>query len=95
MVRFLVHASSRGLMPTFFSRQDATMKVSVEILKRVYQIVLQSSGDQRTLKEDGYLRLDPEDHLHLLTRLGRRYRLWSPEHGSFLEVRVEVRVLIQ
>src|SRR5713226_8117623 len=77
-----VHVLSRCsvLMPTFFFCQDATMKVSVEILNRVYQ-TLQSSGDQRTRKEDGYL--DPENHLHFVDAF--EMPLWhrSPERGSF------------
>jgi DNA polymerase epsilon subunit 2 len=66
-------------MPTFY-RKDATMKVSVEILNRVYQ-TLQSSGDQRTRKEDGYL--DPEDHLHFVDAFDMPLWHWSPERGSF------------
>jgi|SRR6266403_3653003 len=61
-------------------RKDATMKVSVEILNRVYQ-TLQSSGDQRTRKEDGYL--DPEDHLHFVDAFDMPLWHWSPERGSF------------
>jgi DNA polymerase epsilon subunit 2 len=64
----------------FFFRQDATMKVSVEILNRVYQ-TLQSSGDQRTRKEDEYL--DPEDHLHFLDAFEMPLWHWSPERESF------------
>lgn len=72
------YLSARGLTPTF--RQDASMKVSVEILNRVYQ-TLQSSADQRTRKEDGYL--DPEDHLHFVDAFEMPRWHWSPERGSF------------
>jgi DNA polymerase epsilon subunit 2 len=79
MVRVLVsHLRARGLMPSF--HQDAAMKVSVEILNRVYQ-ALQTSGDQRTRKEDGYL--DPEDHLHIVDAFEMPRWHWSPERGSF------------
>lgn len=64
---------------TAFS-QDATMKVSVQILNRVYQ-TLQTSGDQRTRKEDAYL--DPEDHLHFVNAFDMPLWHWSPERGSF------------
>jgi DNA polymerase epsilon subunit 2 len=63
-----------------FLRQDAAMKVSIEILNRVYQ-TLQASGDQRTRKEDAYL--DPEDHLHFVDALEMPLWHWSPERGSF------------
>ena len=69
-----------GLSPLFF-RQDATMKVSVEILNRVYQTLQSSGGDQRTRKEDGYL--DPEDHLHFVDAFEMPLWHWSPERGSF------------
>ena len=72
------YLSARVLTPTF--RQDASMKVSVEILNRVYQ-TLQSSADQRTRKEDGYL--DPEDHLHFVDAFEMPRWHWSPERGSF------------
>lgn len=70
---------ARRLIPTF-SGKDATMKVSVEILNRVYH-TLQSSGDQRNRKEDGYL--DPEDHLHFIDAFEMPLWHWSPERGSF------------
>ena len=72
--------SGWGAHAHFFFRQDATMKVSVEILNRVYQ-TLQSSGNQRTRKEDGYL--DPEDHLHFVDAFEMPLWHWSPERGSF------------
>ena len=73
-------ASSQGPELTPTSRQDASMKVSVEILNRVYQ-TLQTSADQRTRKEDGYL--DPEDHLHFVDAFEMPLWHWSPERGSF------------
>jgi DNA polymerase epsilon subunit 2 len=63
-----------------FVREDAAMKVSIEILNRVYQ-TLQASGDQRTRKEDAYL--DPEDHLHFVNSFEMPLWHWSPERGSF------------
>jgi DNA polymerase epsilon subunit 2 len=75
-----VSSRSSGVHAHFFSGKDATMKVSVEILNRVYQ-TLQSSGDQRTRKEDGYL--DPEDHLHFVDAFEMPLWHWSPERGSF------------
>jgi DNA polymerase epsilon subunit 2 len=73
-----VSSQGSGLTPTF-RHQDAAMKVSVEILNRVYQ-TLQTS-DQRTRKEDGYL--DPEDHLHFVDAFEMPLWHWSPERGSF------------
>jgi len=60
--------------------QDAAMKVSIEILNRVYHS-LQTSGDQRGRKEDAYL--DPEDHLHFVNAFEMPLWHWSPERGSF------------
>ena len=84
---FLVSSSSQGLggscpffLFLFLFRKDATMKVSLEILNRVYQ-TLQSSGDRRTRKEDGYL--DPEDHLHFVDAFEMPLWHWTPERGSF------------
>ena len=74
---FLV-VSSRRLTLTHF--QDAAMKVSIEILNRVYQS-LQTSGDQRGRKEDAYM--DPEDHLHFVNAFEIPLWHWSPERGSF------------
>jgi DNA polymerase epsilon subunit 2 len=76
-----------GLYPLIFSPheysfyfRDATMKVSLQVLNRVYQN-LQTSGDQRSLKEDAYL--DPEDHLHFVNAYEMPLWHWSPERGSF------------
>lgn len=76
-----------GLYPLIYSlrehsfySQDATMKVSHQILNRVYQN-LQTSGDQRGQKEDAYL--DPEDHLHFVNAYEMPLWHWSPERGSF------------
>jgi DNA polymerase epsilon subunit 2 len=76
-----------GLYPLIYSphenslyTRDATMKVSLQILNRVYQN-LQSSGDQRGRKEDAYL--DPEDHLHFVNAYEMPLWHWSPERGSF------------
>ena len=56
------------------------MKVSLQILSRVYQ-TLQTSGDEHTRKEDVYL--DPENHLHFVNAFEMPLWHWSPERGSF------------
>ncbi|KAI0270066.1 DNA polymerase epsilon subunit B [Russula aff. rugulosa BPL654] len=74
-----VEMSIELIAKEYNKQDDATMKVSVEILNRVYQ-TLQSSGDQRTRKEDGYL--DPEDHLHFVDAFEMPLWHWSPERGA-------------
>ncbi|KAI0272768.1 DNA polymerase epsilon subunit B [Gloeopeniophorella convolvens] len=72
---------SIGLIAKEYNKQDdASMKVSLQILKRVYQ-ALQGAGDQRSQKEDAYL--DPEDHLHFIDAFDMPLWHWSPERGSF------------
>ncbi|KAN0115600.1 DNA polymerase alpha/epsilon subunit B domain containing protein [Russula decolorans] len=85
-----VEMSIELIAKEYNKQDDATMKVSVEILNRVYQ-TLQSSGDQRTRKEDGYL--DPEDHLHFVDAFEMPLWHWSPERGSFDKARHQSSVL--
>jgi len=66
------------------------MKVSLQILNRVYQ-TLQASGDQQTRKEDSYM--DPEDHLFFINAFDMPLWLWSPERGSFEKARHSSSVL--
>ncbi|KAH9039302.1 DNA polymerase epsilon subunit B [Lactarius pseudohatsudake] len=75
-----VEMSIELIAKEYNKQDDASMKVSLQILNRVYQN-LQTSGDQRSRKEDAYL--DPDDHLHFVNAHDMPLWHWSPERGSF------------
>ncbi|KAI0251432.1 epsilon DNA polymerase [Lactifluus subvellereus] len=85
-----VEMSIELIAKEYNKQDDATMKVSIQILNRVYQ-ALQTSGDQRTRKEDAYL--DPEDHLHFVNAFEMPLWHWSPERGSFEKAHHQSSVL--
>lgn len=57
---------------------DATMKVSAEILKRVYES-LQEQGQQSDEKD----LIDPESHLYIINAFEMPLWRWSQENGTF------------
>jgi DNA polymerase epsilon subunit 2 len=79
------YSKQDGLLSTYFAiifnelmRADATMKVSVEILKRVYNS-LQDQGQKSDDKE----LLDPDNHLHTINAFEMPLWHWYPESGTF------------
>ncbi|EMD40775.1 hypothetical protein CERSUDRAFT_45107 [Gelatoporia subvermispora B] len=63
-----------------YNRQDdAQMKVSLEILKRVYE-TFQGSRDSHAADQD---MLDPESHLHFVDAFDMPLWHWSTERSSF------------
>lgn len=62
---------------------DATMKVSVEVLQRVYEF-LQDQGQSEMEVE----ALDPDSHLHFIHAFERPSWHWSIERGTFEKCRL-------
>ncbi|PPQ77434.1 hypothetical protein CVT25_011016 [Psilocybe cyanescens] len=60
-------------------RLDATMKVSVEILKRVYES-FQDQGDGTTAEKE---LIDPDNHLFFVDAFEMPRWTWSAERGTF------------
>jgi DNA polymerase epsilon subunit 2 len=60
-------------------RQDATMKVSVEVLKRVYES-LQDQGERTQVEKEF---IDPENHLFFIDAFEMPRWTWSQERGTF------------
>jgi len=58
---------------------DATMKVSVDILKRVYES-LQDQGERTEMEKE---LVDPENHLFFIDAFDMPRWTWSPERGTF------------
>lgn len=58
---------------------DAIMKVSVEVLKRVYE-ALQDQGERTQIKKE---LIDPEKHLFFIDAFDMPRWTWSSERGTF------------
>ncbi len=58
---------------------DAIMKVSVEVLKRVYD-ALQDQGERTQIKKE---LIDPEKHLFFIDAFDMPRWTWSSERGTF------------
>lgn len=58
---------------------DAIMKVSVEVLKRVYE-TLQDQGERTQIERE---LIDPEKHLFFIDAFEMPRWIWSPERGTF------------
>lgn len=69
----MLHLSNHAVL-------DAAMKVSLEILNRVYE-ALQDQGDRlnETFKE----ALDPDSHLYFIDAFDMPLWNWSIERGTF------------
>jgi DNA polymerase epsilon subunit 2 len=64
---------------TEHSYLDATMKVSVNVLKRVYES-LQNQGERSEIEKE---IVDPESHLFFIDAFEMPRWTWSPERGTF------------
>jgi DNA polymerase epsilon subunit 2 len=60
-------------------RTDATMKVSVDVLQRVYE-ALQDQGERTQIEKE---LIDPENHLHFIDAFEMPRWTWSHERGTF------------
>lgn len=63
-----------------FVHTDAAMKVTVEVLQRVYDN-MQDQGDH--INDAGEEYLDPDSHLHVVDAYDMPLWNWSLERGTF------------
>ena len=63
-------------------RPDASMKVSLPILERVYNL-LQEQEERAANDEDIDLLLEPDDHLYFVDAFDMPPWHWSVERGTF------------
>ncbi|KAI0058985.1 DNA polymerase epsilon, subunit B [Artomyces pyxidatus] len=75
-----VELSIELIAKEYNKQDDAVMKVSLDILKRVYE-TLQNSGETRTAKEDIFV--DPDNHIHFIDAFEMPLWHWSPEKEAF------------
>lgn len=76
-----IESSLETLVVEYSKQDDATMKVSAEILKRVYES-LQEQGQQSDEKD----LIDPESHLYIINAFEMPLWRWSQENGTFQKV---------
>jgi DNA polymerase epsilon subunit 2 len=69
---------------------DATMKVSVNVLKRVYES-LQNQGERSEIEKE---IIDPENHLFFIDAFEMPRWTWSPERGTFEMYVIIVRLSV-
>lgn len=73
-------AFHRTLWKSFIKREtDAQMKVSLDVLRRVYEGFQGSDGQNQGEGE----RLDPEAHLYFIDAFKMPLWNWSPEKSAF------------
>ncbi|KAF8165254.1 epsilon DNA polymerase [Crassisporium funariophilum] len=74
-----VDSSLETLAKEYNKQDDATMKVSVNVLKRVYES-LQDQGERSQQEKE---IIDPENHLFFVDAFEMPRWTWSPERGTF------------
>ncbi|KAJ7228567.1 DNA polymerase alpha/epsilon subunit B-domain-containing protein [Mycena pura] len=77
-----VESSIETLAREYNKQDDALMKVSVDVLQRVYES-LQGQGQRSEAEKEA---LDPEAHLHFVDAFEMPLWHWSPERGTFEKV---------
>lgn len=65
--------------PNLTVEADATMKVSIDVLKRVYES-LQDQGERTQVEKE---LIDPENHLYFIDAFEMPRWVWSPERSTF------------
>ncbi|KAF8205068.1 DNA polymerase alpha/epsilon subunit B-domain-containing protein [Pholiota molesta] len=74
-----IEASLETLAKEYNKQDDATMKVSVDVLQRVYE-ALQDQGERTQIEKE---LIDPENHLHFIDAFEMPRWTWSHERGTF------------
>jgi len=74
-----VEFSIDALAKEYNKQDDASMKIDVDVLQRVYES-LHDQGDMRDMDLDV---LDPESHLHVINAFDMPLWHWSSEIGTF------------
>ncbi|KAF8639903.1 hypothetical protein AX17_001154 [Amanita inopinata Kibby_2008] len=67
------------LVKEYNKQDDASMKVSVNILRRVYEF-LRDQGETPSSERES---LDPDSHLHFIDAFDMPLWHWTPERGTF------------
>ncbi|KAF9057656.1 epsilon DNA polymerase [Panaeolus papilionaceus] len=74
-----IESSLETLAKEYNKQDDATMKVSVEVLNRVYES-LQDQGERTQVEKEV---IEPENHLFIIDAFEMPRWTWSPERGTF------------
>ncbi|PFH52811.1 hypothetical protein AMATHDRAFT_56291 [Amanita thiersii Skay4041] len=74
-----IEATLEALVKEYNKQDDATMKVSVDVLQRVYES-LRDQGDTSALEREF---LDPDSHLYFIDAHNMPLWHWSQERGTF------------
>ncbi|KAF7433025.1 DNA-directed DNA polymerase epsilon, subunit B [Pleurotus ostreatus] len=78
-----VESSVETLAAEYNKQEDATMKVAVDVLRRVYQALQDSEGTSTDAEKDV---IDPESHLFVINAYEMPAWRWSTERGTFERV---------
>ncbi|KAF9076745.1 DNA polymerase alpha/epsilon subunit B-domain-containing protein [Rhodocollybia butyracea] len=73
-----VETSIETLAKEYNKQDDATMKVSVEVLQKVYELLQDQGQDEQETET-----LDPDSHLHFINAFEMPSWHWSIERGTF------------
>ncbi|KAM6495797.1 DNA polymerase alpha/epsilon subunit B domain containing protein [Amanita muscaria] len=74
-----VESTLETLVKEYNKQDDASMKVSVDVLRRIYES-LRDQGDTTSTEREF---LDPESHLHIIDAFDMPLWHWSQERGTF------------
>ncbi|KAJ7638909.1 DNA polymerase alpha/epsilon subunit B-domain-containing protein [Roridomyces roridus] len=77
-----VESSVETLAREYNKQDDASMKVSLEVLQRVYE-ALQDQGERTNAEKEA---IDPESHLFIIDAFEMPLWHWSSERGTFEKV---------
>ncbi|KAJ7283546.1 DNA polymerase alpha/epsilon subunit B-domain-containing protein [Mycena rebaudengoi] len=77
-----VESSIETIAREYNKQDDALMKVSIEVLQRVYES-LQDQGQRADTEKEA---IDPENHLFVIDAFEMPLWHWSPERGTFEKV---------
>ncbi|KAJ6628723.1 DNA polymerase alpha/epsilon subunit B-domain-containing protein [Mycena sp. CBHHK59/15] len=77
-----VESSIETIAREYNKQDDALMKVSLDVLQRVYE----SLQDQGQRQDTGKETIDPESHLFVIDAFEMPLWHWSPERGTFEKV---------
>lgn len=67
------------LVPNLTVVIDAAMKVSIDVLNRVYES-LQDQGERTQVEKE---LIDPENHLYFIDAFEMPRWVWAPERSTF------------
>ncbi|KAF9464455.1 DNA polymerase epsilon, subunit B, partial [Collybia nuda] len=83
-----IESSLDTLAMEYSKQDDATMKVSAEILRRVYES-LQDQGQRTDIEKE---LIDPESHLFIINAFDMPLWRWSQENGTFTKANAPLTI---